>query len=267
MKKLFLLSIVALMGPAVFAQHSLEKIWESDSLTLKSPESVFYDAKSNSLYVSSMGAGAVVQMDLTGKIIKSDWVTGLSGNMGSALFNGILYIAEGGGVTAIDASKATVIKKVPIEGAGMLNDVVVDAKGNIYVSDTRSGKVYRIENDKPQVYVENIPGANGLMFVGTDLYVVGSATICKVSAAKEMTTVAEGFENGLDGIVKVGNNEFIVSNFQGILYYLHADGTKQVLLDGRASRTMANDISYNEQTKTLYVPSFRSNRVIAYKVK
>jgi hypothetical protein len=30
---------------------------------------------------------------------------------------------------------------------------------------------------------------------------------------------------------------------------------------------MSNDISYDSQTKTLYVPSFRTNRVIAYKVK
>jgi hypothetical protein len=39
------------------------------------------------------------------------------------------------------------------------------------------------------------------------------------------------------------------------------------MLDSRANRIMANDISYDSKTKTLYVPSFATNRIIAYKVK
>jgi sugar lactone lactonase YvrE len=149
----------------------------------------------------------------------------------------------------------------------MLNDLAMDAKGIIYVSDTRAGKVYRIEGNKPTVYLENMPGANGLLSVNTDLYVLTSTSFQKVDANKRITKIADGFENGLDGIVMIGENEFIVSNYQGILYYVTADGTKQVLLDTRANRIMANDISYNSQTKTLYVPSFSTSRIIAYKVK
>jgi len=53
----------------------------------------------------------------------------------------------------------------------------------------------------------------------------------------------------------------------GSIYYIKTDGTKQLLLDTRANRIMINDISYNSKTKTLYVPSFGTNRVFAYKVK
>jgi sugar lactone lactonase YvrE len=183
------------------------------------------------------------------------------------LFNGLFYTAEQTGIAVIDVEKASIVKRIPIEGAVMLNDVAVDSKGIVYVSDTRTGKVYRIEGDKPSLYLENIPGANGLLTVNADLYVVGSAIFEKVNAKKEITKIADGFENGLDGIVMVGENEFILSNFQGILYYIKADGTKQLLLDSRAKGIMSNDISYDSQTKTLYVPSFRTNRVIAYKVK
>ena len=55
-----------------------------------------------------------------------------------------------------------------------------------------------------------------------------------------------------------------LSNFKGILYYVQADGSKQVLLDTRTQRIMANDISYDTKTKTLYFPSFGTNRIIAY---
>ena len=267
MKKLLLLGLLALMYSPLFAQPSLEKLWESDSLTLNGPESALFDAKSNSLYVSSMNSGSIVRMGLEGKLIKKDWVTGLNSNKGSAICNGMLYVAETSGVAVIDISKASIIKRIPIDGAVMLNDLAVDSKGIVYVSDTRTGKVYRIEGDKPTLYLENIPGANGLLTVNSDLYVAGSTTFQKVNAKKEITNIGDGYESGLDGIVMIANNEFILSNFKGILYYVKADGTKQLLLDSRSNGIMANDISYNIKTKTLYVPSFRTNQIIAYLVK
>lgn len=96
---------------------------------------------------------------------------------------------------------------------------------------------------------------------------VGSAIFEKVNANKEITKIADGFENGLDGIVMISKDEFILSNYTGILYYVKTDGTKEVLLDTRSRRLMANDISYDDKTKTLYVPSFRSNLITAYMVK
>lgn len=267
MLKALSFAIMVLTYTTSLAQHRLEKVWESDSVTLKGPESALFDSKSNSLYVSSMGSGSVVRMGPDGRVIKKDWVTGLNSNKGSALFNGLFYTAETAAVAVIDVNKASIIKRIPIDGAVMLNDLAVDAKGIIYVSDTRTGKVYRIDGDKPALYLENIPGANGLLTVGTDLYVAGATTFQKVNAAKESTKIADGFESGLDGIVVVAENEFILSNYKGILYYVNADGTNQVLLDSRVNRLMANDISYDSSTKTLYVPSFSTNRIVAYKVK
>jgi uncharacterized protein YjiK len=266
MKHLLLLAITMLTYSILFAQHSLEKIWESDSVTIRNPESVLYDATSNTLYISSMGSGSVIHLDDNGKVIKKDLVTGLNSNKGSALFNGLFYTAETSAIAVIDIDKGAIVKRIPVEGAQMLNDVAMDSKGVIYVSDTRAGKVYRIEDDKPAVYLENMPGANGLLTVNTDLYVLTSTSFQKVDANKVITKIADDFESGLDGIVMIGENEFVISNFQGILYYVKADGTKQLLLDTRANRIMSNDISYNSKAKILYVPSFGTNRIIAYKV-
>jgi hypothetical protein len=267
MKKLLLSGTMLLAYSILFAQHRLQKVWESDSVTLRGPESVLYDAGSNELYVSSMGSGTIVRMDTDGKVIQKDWVTGLNSNKGSALFNGLFYTAETAAVAVIDVDKATLVKRIPVEGAVMLNDIAIDSKGIVYVTDTRAGKVYRIEGEKPALYLENLPGANGLLTVGTDLYVATSTSFLKVGANKVTTTIADGFENGLDGIVMIAENEFIISNYRGILYSVKGDGTKQVLLDTRAKGIMANDISYDSKTKTLYAPSFGTNRVIAYKVK
>ncbi len=267
MKKALLIVIVVVTYSSLFAQHSLEKLWESDSVTLKGPESVLFDSKSNSLYVSSMNAGTIVRMDLDGKVIRKDWVMGLNSNKGSALFNGLLYTAEQTGVAVIDVEKALVVKRIPVDGAQMLNDLAMDSKGVIYVSDTRAARVYRIEGDKPAVYLENMPGANGLLTENTGLYVLTSTSFQKVNTDKVITRIADDFESGLDGIVMVAENEFIISDFHGILYYVKADGSKQILLDTRANRIMSNDISYDSKTRILYVPSFSTNRIIAYKLK
>lgn len=267
MKKLLLSAIMLLAYSTLFAQHSLEKLWVSDSLAVQNPESALFDAKTNSLYVSSTGSGSVVRMDLNGKVIQKDWVTGLHGNMGSALYNGFFYTTDPKGIAVVDVAKASIVKIIPIEGIQMPNDVAVDSKGVIYVSDTRAAKVYRIENEKPTVYLDNIPGANGILTVGTDVYILGSTTLLKVDANKVVTKIADGFESGLDGIVMIDKGEFILSNFNGMLWDVKTDGTRQLLLDTRAQHIMSNDIDYNEKTKTLYVPSFRTSRIIAYKVK
>src|SRR4029079_17586581 len=210
------------------------------------------DSKSNSLYVSSMNAGTVMRMDLDGKVIKKDWVTGLNSNKGSALFNGLFYTAEQTDVAVIDVEKASIVKRISVEGAQMLNDLAMDSKGVIYVSDTRAAKVYRVEGDKPVVFLENMPGANGLLTVNRDVYVLTSTSFQKVNANKVTTRIADNFESGLDGIVMVSANEFIISDYHGILYYVKADGSRQVLLDTRANRTMSNDISYDRKTRILY---------------
>src|ERR1700761_9430244 len=206
MKKSLLLMIVLLAYLPLFAQHSLEKLWESDSLAVRNPESALFDAKSNSLYVSSTGSGSVVRMDLNGKVIQKDWVTGLHSNMGSALYNGMFYTTDPKGIAVVDVAKASIVKIIPIEGIQMPNDVAVDSKGVIYVSDTRGARVYRIEDEKPTVYLDNIPGANGILTVGTDVYILGSTTFLKVNADKQVTKIADGFESGLDGIVMIGKD-------------------------------------------------------------
>jgi len=57
MQKLLFSVTMVLTYSTLVAQHSLDKLWESDSLTLRGPESALYDPKTNSLYVSSMGSG------------------------------------------------------------------------------------------------------------------------------------------------------------------------------------------------------------------
>ncbi len=92
MKNIYTTAVATLFSFSLFAQHSLDKKWETDS-TLKTPESVLFDAGNKVLYVSNIGGkadarngnGSIGKVDLDGKIIAVDWVPGLNAPKGMAL--------------------------------------------------------------------------------------------------------------------------------------------------------------------------------------
>ena len=203
-KRMFFIGLIFLSGN-LFAQHTLEKIWQSDSV-LKAPESVRLDQGAKFFYVSNIGdfqkegTGSICKMSLDGKMIKNDWVTGLTSTKGLGLYKNLLYAAEQTTVAVIDVDKAAIVQRIPVEGSQMLNDITVDSKGAVYVSDTRTNKVHKIENGKASVYLEDMKSANGLLAVGDDLYILTGTSLQKADANKKLTTLADGFEGGADGI-------------------------------------------------------------------
>lgn len=265
-----LLAIVAFTN--LSAQHALEKLWTSDS-TFSHPESALVDPGAKVLYVSNIGpfdtqgTGFISKLDLDGRILKKEWVTGLTATKGLGLYKNELYAAENSSVAVIDIRSGKILKRVFIDGAQMLNDVTVDHAGIVYVSDSKTAKVHRIEKGKPSVYLENMNGVNGLLSVGSNLYVLASGKVYKVDSNKKQDLVADGLEGGLDGIEMVVPNEFLVTGWGGTIYYVKSDGSKQILLDTRAEKINAADLGYDAKTQTLYIPQMMSNSLCAYKMK
>ncbi len=89
--------------------------------------------------------GFISQIGLDGKTIKRDWVTGLTAPKGLGLYKNLLYAAEPTTVAVIDVNKAAIIQRIPVEGAQLLNDITVDSKGIVYVSDTKTNKVHELK--------------------------------------------------------------------------------------------------------------------------
>ena len=278
MKKIFLLTasifITAFFFQNAIAQHELIKLWQTDSV-LKVPESVLFNAANDFLYVSNIdgdpwakdGKGSIGKIGLDGKIIKVDWVSGLNAPKGMGLYKNKLYAADVDNVVVIDVAKETIIKYIPVEGATGLNDITVDANGIVYVSDSKLGKVHRIENDKASLYAEGLTGANGVLAVGKDVYVLASGTLFKISPDKKITKIATGMDPGTDGLEQVKENEFLVSVWNGIIYYVKADGSVEKLLDTQAQKSNTADIGYDAKNKIVYVPTFFKNSVAAYQLK
>jgi hypothetical protein len=275
MKKTLFSIICSLMVLMVFSQqHSLVKVWETDSL-MEVPESVLPDYKNKVLYVSNINGkdawgknrGSIGKVGLDGKIILVEWVGGLHAPKGMGLYKNYLYVADLTEVVVIDTAKSEVIKRIPVPNAEGLNDITIDPKGIIYVSDSKTKRVYRIKGNDANPHVEGLQGPNGILWLKENLYILDKGGLYKVEYDRKLTRLADGMEGGTDGLVAVYDKEFIVSCWAGVIYYVFPDGNKEILLDTRREKINAADISYDPATRMLYVPTFWKNSVVAYEVK
>jgi len=154
--------LISFLSISAFAQKLTLK-WKSDTL-LRVPESVLFDATRNKLYVANIdggpwekdGKGSVGKVGLDGKIITVDWVSGLQAPKGLGLYKNNLCVADVDKVAIIDIKKGAITQTIPIEGAQGLNDLTVDKKGVIYVSDSKTKKIHRIENGQVTTFLENL---------------------------------------------------------------------------------------------------------------
>ena len=277
MKQLLsLLILTALLFSVSFAQkHQLIKKWETDSV-LKVPESVLFDAGHKVLYETNIdgtdpwgmdGKGSVGKIGLDGKIINVDWVSGLNAPKGMGLYKEKLYVADLDRLAVIDVNAGKIIKTIPVTGAQGLNDVTVDKNGVVYVSDSKTKQIFRVENEKSELFLDNLKGPNGVLMRGNDFYILDAGGAYKVEKDKSLTKMTDGMEGGTDGIENVSGNDFLVSCWSGTIWYVNADGTKEKLLDTTKEKKNTADIGFDPKTKTVYVPTFWRNSVAAYEVK
>ena len=273
--KIYCLAILSLLvAGTVTAQRQLVKKWETDT-TLKVPESVLYDKVRQVLYASNIdgkpdgkdGQGSIAKVGLDGKVIEAEWVKGLNAPKGLGISKNTLWVADVDELVAIDIKAGVVSNRIKIDGAQFLNDVTVDKKGVVYVSDSKGKKVYKAENGKATVLLENLQGPNGLLIHDNSLYVLDNGGLYKVDAANQLVKLADGMEGGTDGVENVQKDEFIVSCWAGAIYYVKSDGSKEKLLDTREEKINSADIGYDPVKKIVYVPTFYKNSIVAYDLK
>jgi hypothetical protein len=251
------------------------KLWQTDSV-FKVPESVLYDQKNQVLYVSNIDGtdpwgkddkGSIGKLGLDGKVIAVEWVKGFQSPKGMAVHNGILYVADLDQLVSVDISKGQIVHRLTVEGASGLNDVSVDKKGIVYVTDSKGKKLFRVENGKAALFLDSLKAPNGVLADNGNLLIVDNGGLYQVGADKSLKLIADGMEGGTDGIEHVKNGDYLVSCWAGVVYYVKADGTKQVMIDTRDIKSNTADIGYQSSKQIVYVPTFWKNSVVAYQLK
>lgn len=272
-KTLFQLGLMFTIFSSQAQTQQLTKILESNE-GLPVPESVLYDGVKSLLYVSLIdgsgtekdGKGGISLLNLDGTMRNAKWATGLNAPKGLSLYKGLLYVADINSVVVIDVITGNTVDEIDIAGSRFLNDVTVDNNGIVYVSDTRDNKIYQIRNGNYSLYIDNANSVNGLKWINGFLYALVGPELWKIGADKKHQVVAKGFEQDGDGLEPMGNGDFLVTCWPGLIYYVRADGRIEKLLDVQGKMNTA-DLGYNAKDRMLYVPTFHSNSVIAYHLK
>ncbi len=83
---------------------------------------------------------------------------------------------------------------------------------------------------------------------------------------KKLTEKGDSLTSG-DGIVMVGKNEFLISNWNGEINHLNGKGEVKKLLDTKDEKVNSADIEYSSKGNVLFVPTFFKNTVVAYEFK
>jgi DNA-binding beta-propeller fold protein YncE len=227
-----------------------------------------------------------------GSIIELNWVTGLNAPKGIAISdnNSRLYVSDITDLVEIDTDNGKIIKRFNAPGSVFLNDVVSDNEGNIYVSDTITNTIYKLDTNAKdnstsslQVWLQSsqLNGPNGLhvdnnknkLIVaslgdmskpGAGIKVVDLKNKAISSLGKEGTTSPFG---GLDGIVSdaTETHYYVTDNPAGKVYTVNADGTGyETLIDLHTQG--AADLEFIPSQNMIIIPLMQDNKLVAYKL-
>jgi DNA-binding beta-propeller fold protein YncE len=264
---------------------------------LKNPESVAYAPKQNVLFVSNVN-GNPTQKDQNGfiskvsssngNIIELNWITGLNAPKGVAISNNNsrLYVSDITDLVEIDIDNGK-IKRLNAPGSAFLNDVVSDNQGNIYVSDTITNTIYKLDGNNNTSSLHDwlqspqLNGPNGLHVDNTKnkLIVASLGDLSKPGAgievvdlkSKTITTLGkEGTTSpfgGLDGIESdtTDTHYYVTDNPAGKVYIVNANGTGYGTLIDLHTQGAA-DLEFIPSQSTIIIPLMQDNKLVAYKL-
>jgi DNA-binding beta-propeller fold protein YncE len=257
---------------------SLKKVWETSN-TLRTPESVLYYPAEDVLFVSNINGngadkdnnGFITKLSSDGKIKALQWASGLHAPKGMGISGNKLYVTDIDRLVMLDVNAGAILKTYTLPEPVYLNDITVAANGTIYVSDNRNDKIYYLQNDSLQVFMEGeaLQRPNGL-FAEANRLAVGSTRNNALRfidlQSKQITEVTDGL-GASDGVVPAGKGNYFVSDWNGRVFWISAKGEKKLILDTTGAKINSADIEYIPAKKLLLVPTFHDNRVAAYKVK
>lgn len=257
--------------------------------SLAQPESAVFLASKKVYFISNVsgqpaeknGLGYITQIDEKGQLIKEKWATGFNGPKGLGIHRNKLYVADIDVVKVLDVTNGKVLETYPAEGATFLNDVEIDAKGTVYVSDTFGGNaIYRIKEGKITLWLksEKLNYPNGLKIKDGDLYVASWGVVTnsetfgtdvpgklmRVSLATKEIQDVTGPLGNLDGLVRYGDAFLVTDWIAGKLIRISKDGTSEEILKLNPGSA---DLFINQEEQLLLVPQMLDNSLNFYKIR
>ncbi len=170
-------------------------------------------------------------------------------------------------MAVIDIESMMISGFFDFQEAKFLNDIDIDRKGAVYISDMMTTRIYRIYDGRAELWLDDeaLTGPNGL-FMEEGQLLAGCKRIVKINVKNKEITEFIGNTGGIDGLEGTGDGQYLFSDWQGNVYLAGSDGSILKLLDTTPLNINAADIEYVPSLKLLLVPTFYDNRVMAYEL-
>jgi len=235
------------------------------------------------IYVSNIGGdpsakdgnGYISTVSPEGDILEEQWATGMNAPKGLALDGGTLYVSDIDELVAIDTETGEITGRYPAEGAQFLNDVAA-ANGVVYVTDSGTGRIHRLEGDSFTVWVDDprIQSPNGIYVVDGEIVVAAAdSSAAEPGQERYLWTISpDGTEleplggttplGGLDAVEPDGQGGFFLSDWGGaiVMHFTPGDSARTLV---EVSQGTA-DFDYVAESGMLYLPVMVAGRLIAY---
>ena len=207
---------------------------------LQNSESARYDAVGDRWLISNIGArgagndGFITIVDPDGAVIAQKWIaSGVGGAelvdpLGMVIHGDTIYVADTAVMRSFDRASGKPGAAYPIPGAIRLNDLAVDDKGVIYVTDSGNddtpGAIFRIKAGKASIFAARDPALerpNGIAVMSDGNIVHGGRGVNLVVRSpagkiiREITLPTGRF----DGIVALPGGAVLVASQDGHLVY------------------------------------------------
>lgn len=232
-------------------KEMVEPLPEQYNLTETSlyPEGIIYSELMGKTYVGSYFKGKIITIDLYGNTSdfvidpnlvavvgmaideKNNQLWVCNSDAGISLKSDNSTIGQLAEIIAYDLTTGAKLKTIDLsglyQGGHFLNDLVLDASGNLYITDSFSPVIYKIDsNDTPSILVSStsfeVPqgafGLNGLVYHPDNYLIIGKAfggVLYKIPLNNpeniEEVTLNTSV-NSLDGLLLSGNTLYLVSN-------------------------------------------------------
>lgn len=285
MKTLIASTFLAIAGIATATAVQAGETWRAAGF--EQPESALVDTANKRIVVSNIvgnpgdadGNGYLTLLSLDGKVITRRWVDGMDAPKGMAISGGKLYAADITKIRVVDLASGKLVADIDVPGAVFLNDMTADASGKVYVTDMLADTIYRIDGDKPELFVKDslLASPNGVFADGERLIVASwgkgikpdfstaePGGLLAVDLASSKVTPLSGARNfaDLDGVVAIRDTIYATAYMTGALYRYKAGGAPQAIATFKPGSA---DIG-TDGNSTIYVPLMNEGEIAALKI-
>ncbi|MBZ9698899.1 MULTISPECIES: SMP-30/gluconolactonase/LRE family protein [unclassified Mesorhizobium] len=279
-------AVIAAIGIAAAQAAQADELWRETGL--EQPESALFDAANGRIIVSNIvgnpgdadGNGYLSLLSTDGKMVSQHWTDGMDAPKGMAISGGKLYVADITKIRVVDLASGKLIASIVVPNAVFLNDMTADASGKVYVTDMLADAIYRIDGDRPELFVKDLllASPNGV-FADGDRLIVASwgkgikadfstaepGGLLAVDIASKAVTPLAGAQNfaDLDGVVAIGGTIYATAYMTGTLYRYRTGAAPEALAHFKPGSA---DIGTDGKS-ILYVPLMNEGEVAALKIE